>query len=360
MRVIEGRNVNELYAEGLALLIRAGLHEKSRAGDVIVVSSPVMSVYLNPCERVLFDAERDANPFFHLMEGLWMLAGRDDSAFLDHYVKDFGERFAEKEDKRIHGAYGYRWRNHSAFGFDQLQVVIDKLKLNHGDRQAVIQMWDCRGDWYGGGPGSSGPDYAGFDDLRGDYKDRPCNTHLYLRVRSMSKINDVTPSVHKLDLTICCRSNDIVWGAYGANAVHMSMLQEYLAGMIGVQVGTMYQLSNNYHGYVSQFDKTGHVASWSDPYDNGEVFAVPMAKDWSAWDQDLRAFMRWHELQWKHPINTPPFFVNDWFLSTACHVAEANRLWKRNERVHAMSHAMDIAAPDWRRACVEWIERRVK
>jgi thymidylate synthase len=53
-----------------------------------------------------------------------------------------------------------------------------------------------------------------------------------------------------LDLTVLCRSNDVVWGAYGANAVHFSVLQEYLAGRIGVDVGVMYQFSNNYHGYV--------------------------------------------------------------------------------------------------------------
>jgi hypothetical protein len=47
----------------------------SRAGDVLVAPHPVMSVTSIPTERVLFDPARDANPFFHLFESLWMLAG---------------------------------------------------------------------------------------------------------------------------------------------------------------------------------------------------------------------------------------------------------------------------------------------
>ena len=33
----------------------------------------------------------------------------------------------------------------------------------------------------------------------------------------------------KLCMTVCNRSNDMLWGAYGANVVHMSMLQEFVA-----------------------------------------------------------------------------------------------------------------------------------
>ena len=31
-----------------------------------------------PTKELLFDPDRDANPFFHFMEGLWMLAGFND------------------------------------------------------------------------------------------------------------------------------------------------------------------------------------------------------------------------------------------------------------------------------------------
>jgi hypothetical protein len=76
LTTINGKNVNELWARGLHTLKTFGIESDSRAGRVLVMQTPVTSVYRNPCERVLMDPLRDANPFFHLMESLWMLAGR--------------------------------------------------------------------------------------------------------------------------------------------------------------------------------------------------------------------------------------------------------------------------------------------
>ena len=218
MRTIHARNVNDAWTQAVQMMLEEGRCEDSRAGPVLVMPCPVMTVYAKPCERVLFDRVRDANPFFHLFEAMWMLAGRNDAEFLNLFVKDFGARFAQSNGT-IHGAYGFRWREH--FGFDQLDFIVKQLKENPGNRQAVLQMWDTG--------------YA-MDLVVKDWKDRPCNTHVYFRIRDLH-----------LDMTICCRSNDILWGAYGANAVHFSFLQEYMAGRIGCAVGLMYQFSNNWH-----------------------------------------------------------------------------------------------------------------
>ena len=50
-------------------------------------------------------------------------------------------------------------------------------------------------------------------------------------------------------MTVCNRSNDMLWGAYGANAVHMSMLQEYLASRLEIAVGEYTQISDSFHVY---------------------------------------------------------------------------------------------------------------
>ena len=57
---------------------------------------------------------------------------------------------------------------------------------------------------------------------RNESKDLPCNTHVYFSIREGF-----------LDMTVCNRSNDLIWGCCGANAVHMSFLQEYVATMWG-------------------------------------------------------------------------------------------------------------------------------
>src|SRR6478609_1680793 len=139
MYVINARNVNLAWKLGLEAAVLQGEREPSRNGDVIVFPTPVTTIYQRPTERVLFDERRDANPFFHLFESLWMLAGRNDSAFLDRFVKDFGYRYAE-EGGELWGAYGNRWRNH--WGEDQLETIVQRLKRDPRDRRIVLQMWD--------------------------------------------------------------------------------------------------------------------------------------------------------------------------------------------------------------------------
>lgn len=376
MRVMKVRNVNEALVEGLGLLASRGQREASRAGDVVSLQEPLTTVTLQPTERVLFSPTRDANPFFHLFESLWMLSGRQDSASLNCYVKDFGDRFADKGDV-IHDAYGHRWRH--ALGFDQLNVIVDRLRSNPQDRQCVLQMWDGMPEFEEGShefPGSRDRSlYHGSDDLCGDWKTRPCNTHCYFRVRGdrgmvdhgNGDVRDYDDRV--LDMTVCCRSNDAVWGAHGANTVHFSVLLEYLAGQIGVRVGRMYQVSNNYHGYVDILDKMGEPSMHDghDYYADGSVYPMAMGTDWSAWDNDLRKFMAWHDWLWSQDseftdisVSVHNTMTNSWFHKVAVPMTQSQWLRKHGRKEEALEKAGLVAATDWRTAAVEWLQRREK
>ena len=210
--MITARNVQNALYLGLELFRQAGEIRDSRNGQVIVVPGPVTTHYTRPRERVLFWPQRDANPFFHFFESLWMLAGRNDVAF----VSQFAKQMAEYSDDGIflHGAYGYRWQyhyrryGHSEEYFNQLQILIRRLKEDPNDRRCVLSMWDPNADL----------------DIQS--KDIPCNTHVYF---SRNFYN-------QLDMTICCRSNDMIWGGYKTNAVHFSILQEFMAATIGCDV----------------------------------------------------------------------------------------------------------------------------
>lgn len=363
MITIRGRNVNHLFVAGLHELASGGRRASSRAGDVCVMACPVMSVYERPTERVLFDEKRDANPFFHLMEGLWMLSGSNDPAFLDHYIHDFGSRFAD--GGVIHGAYGHRWR--TALGFDQLDQIVRMLTDDPGSRQAVLQMWDASeisDAWQGGIDGGR---ISGSEDLTGSWKDRPCNTHCYFRVREPTLAEQQERNGEKklLDMTILCRSNDVIWGAYGANAVHFSMLMEYVAGRLGCGIGTMFQFSNNYHGYVDALDKIGDPSELrvSTLYDTDAVSAMPMGDRWDEWDNDLYKFMAWHESIWNSPSDCQELiprggFRNSWFDHVACPVAMSNWLRKQGRMQEALAIADKIEAHDWHQACRSWLLRR--
>lgn len=327
MHVQKVRNVCQALSETLKYLNTHAEFEDSRNGRVLVSPQPVCTVTYRPYERVLFSAHRDANPFFHLFEALWMLAGRRDGTFLDAYIADFSKLYAE-DDGDVHGAYGFRWRHH--FGFDQLDAVVRKLIEQPHDRQCVLQMWDCHEDR--------------GNDLKGTWRDRPCNDVIFLRN------NDGA-----LDLTVCCRSNDMLWGAHGSNAVHFSVLQEYLAARIDLGIGHMYQISNNAHVYLDQYNKMISRASpeqmCDDRYTNQDVVARPMFDHADSIDMDLHKFLS--------ADNDHVDFNNEWFLLTATPMKMAHRHVKKKDYAAALNFSNGIESPDWKAACNEWILRRI-
>jgi hypothetical protein len=226
MHVLNVRDVNEALPLALAYLRDCGTLETTRNGPAMVAPGPVTTVYRDPRRRVLFDPVRDANPFFHLFESLWILAGRQDVRFLSW----FNSRIHGYSDNGVtfHAPYGHRLRER--YGLDQVALACRMLRDDPACRRAVLQIWDAT------------------VDLDTDSKDLPCNDMVMLRV--YSTMATMHPSGKVLDITVCNRSNDAVWGAYGANAVQFSMLQEYMAALIGVGVGKYMQVSNNLHVYT--------------------------------------------------------------------------------------------------------------
>ena len=326
MHIIRVRNVNAALPAGLKLLAERGREQDSRVGRVRSLPEPCTTVYERPEERVLFWPARDANPFFHLFEALWMLGGRNDLAF----PKRFNKRFDAYSDDgvTVHGAYGHRWRSH--FGLDQVEGVVNLLGREPTSRRAVIAMWDPAAD------------------LGRVSRDLPCNTTLYPRVREGC-----------LDLTVLCRSNDIIWGAYGANAVHMSMLQEYLAGRLGVEVGCLYQVSNDYHAYLDVFEPLRRALEeepgshlWHDAYELGTAYPFKLlqnGEDWRDWHQDLSLFL---DSPHAYGFNTA------FFRQVVMPLFAAWRGHEVRDYTAALANAERCAATDWRLAATGWLERR--
>jgi thymidylate synthase len=314
--VIDANNVNDAYEKAVYRMQDYGVREDSRNGPVIVSTAPVTTIYNRPTERVLFNTARRANPFFHFFECLWMMRGTDDAKWLDQFVGDFSSRYAE-ENGKMFGAYGYRWRNH--FGYDQIAEVCSRLARDNKDRRVVIQMWDATCDLESSKHTKSGS----------PAKDVPCNTQLYPRIVD-----------GRLDITVMCRSNDVVWGCYGANAVHFSFLQEYMAARIGVPVGRYYQISNNWHLYEAVESKFQS--------DNLEDYpgTYPIVQNWQTWDLDLSKFF-------VDPMGAS--YSNSFFLEVALPMWEAHRYHRQKRGDEAARWAKLIRAADWRKAVLQYI-----
>lgn len=367
------RNVNDAFSG----LVRA-VHENkvptrrspSRYGDVIQFNGPVTVKYEHPCERVLFNAARDCNPFFHLYESLWMLAGRRDVAPLAWYNSKMAE-FSD-DGKMFHGAYGYRWRQW--FGYDQLESIVQELKNTPTSRRVVLQMWDPTVE-----PPHAGTEWSDPYKAVNGGKDVPCNTQAYFAIREAvtsvepDGFSDQGTAVYTkfLDTTVCNRSNDMIWGMLGANVVHFSFLQEYLAARIGVEVGNYYQFTNNLHVYTERWTPEKWLADTTpdlydpknQPRDIRGMFinlaTTPLVANPDRFDTECTTFVNHgysDELD-KLSMETH-LWTNPFFPSVAIPMAKAFAAHKRREYGVAEGYLAAVLADDWQWAGLDWIERR--
>lgn len=327
MRVLSGRNVNSIWPQALSLIKTEGVRRGSRNGPVLEMGCPVSTVYECPQERVLFDDLRDANPFFHLFEALWIIAGRDDVAFPSQFCNQL--KAYSDNGATFHGAYGYRLRNH---GGDQVRRVIELLRGDPESRRAVLQLWSAPAD------------------LGKESKDLPCNTMLYLKVRDGA-----------LHLTVCNRSNDIVWGLYGANAVQFSMLQEYLAAQLGVAIGPLTTISDSFHLYEANalwavIKGRKVFEALADPYESRHVCPYPLVDVPVRFDEELQRWMNdpLDELGEMFPKRGGA--RNSFFWAVATPMYKAWQAHKRDKT--GAAHLLECKATDWRHAGLKWLARR--
>lgn len=296
MHTLYVEDVNEALPRALAYLRDCGEYAHSRNGPVRVAPCPVATTYRNPRRRVLFDPLRDANPFFHMFESLWILVGRSDVRSLAWFNKRMGDY--SDNGMTFHAPYGFRLRGN--FGFDQIEVACVMLRKDPDSRRAVMSIWDVD------------------QDLNTESKDIPCNDTIMCRVRRTK--GTVHPSGKVLDITVCNRSNDAIWGAYGANAVQFSFLQEYMAHKIGVGVGEYTQMSNNLHVYT----ENPYWQSWVTMH-HGGVYVRPCE----------------YEHGIAQTVLTSPLFGYDEDEGKTFEQFDAD-LWKFNSLINDSEHLQDF------------------
>lgn len=362
------RNINQAFRE-----LVSGIHSNtipttrrsSRNGDVLMIEEPCVITYTHPRERVLFNSARDANPFFALYESMWMIAGRNDVQSLAYYVKDIGKY--SDDGKTFNGAYGYRWRHAKLYPRhnDQLKRLIDHLKRTPDSRRAVLSMWNVEDD------------LLKIDSSR----DVCCNLSVCFSIRTWyeSEGHDASgePPHRALDMTVFNRSNDMILGMLGANVVHFSILQEYMAAHLGVEVGVYNQVTNNLHCYVSNWEPERWLGDvlpdFYERYPNmrdGEPYNPEWCYSWhkpkllslvsdpATFDRELPEFVELHKgpeeptckIAWQEPF----------FRDVASPMLRAFHVYKRKDYEAALVWAGRIEADDWRIAARSWIERRVK
>lgn len=325
-------NVNDAFC-GLVKGIHSGViptqHSPSRAGYVYRVTEPVCITYQNPKRHVLWNSYRDANPFFHLFEALWMLAGCNDVDSISKYNSNIG-KVASDDGLMFNGAYGYRWRHYfdyDSYKIDQIEELIEHLKRKPDSRRGVLQMWNIE------------------DDLMKieKSKDVCCNTAVYLEIVD-----------GKLNITVTNRSNDLIWGTLGSDYMTFTILQAYLAASIGVEVGVYHQFTNNLHVY----EKNWEPEKWLKAYE-GEPgpFYYPeqfrgLDTSFLGFNQDLGTLVN------ADFSKETPTFYSGFMLNIVEPMMTTFELHKQRNYDAAILNAERIIEQDWRQASTEWIFKR--
>jgi len=323
MRVINVSDCNAALKIGLAYLLNRGVVENSRNGEVLVAPEPVTTVYSKPNRRVLNSPIRNANPFFHVMESLWMLAGRQDVAWPAKFVKNMVNY--SDDGVTLSGAYGNRWRQH--FGVDQLAWVVDTLCKDPTTRRCVVSMWDVSKD-------------TEASDREG--KDIPCNTHVYFSVHA-----------NLLRMTVCCRSNDVLWGAYGSNYVHFTFLMEYIANQLGIGLGQYSQISNNYHVYLRQYPREVLRDIVAEPFVRypDKVQCPLISSSVTDWHRDLENFLDFGASEQQ--------YTDRFFPDVAKPMYDAWTFQNKGMHLASLFQCAVIKDDGWRRVCTEWVLRKM-
>jgi thymidylate synthase len=323
----EFNNVNDAFYSIVDALLHNPkvIREDSRNGKVARFSTPLTVGYRYPKNLVLFDPDRDANPFFHFFEAMWMLSGSEKVGPLLYFIKDF-DKYSD-DGEILNGAYGHRWRK--SFGYDQIDYVMQELENHPNTRRAYMGIWDPTGD-------------LPYAIVNG--KDVPCNVGIKFDLDEQKRVN----------MYVFNRSNDIILGMLGANYVHMSLLLWYVCACLRRPMGKYYQISTNAHVYLDH--PTWKPVSY---LNNSHSYKIPCLShlydiytttfEKATFQREVVAFVNG---EWRAKYRSR--------ILSEIGVPMMRAFQKHKEREYALAETEceNIKAGDWRFVCLQWIRKR--
>lgn len=306
----EYSGINSFMIGMSKILLDEGIERKTRGQIAWELPEPIIVKITNPKSRLITVPCRGWNVFLSYAESLWLASGRNDLQFIQHYLKNM-QNFSD-DGQYIRAGYGPRFRSfdgnlsdyeksiHHSVSYnkekciDQFSYIVESFQRDPWTRQGVITIGDPLKDCF---------NHSGSIKQTRDY---PCTRLLQF----MRKANTT-----KLDLTVYMRSNDFFWGATGVNIFNYTFIQEYMAAILGLEVGTYYHMINNLHYYIDSKEKLEKLASIVTVEDNSfEYEKLPISL--SDFDKQVYELALWEEkIRKKKTMELKTFdndFFNDW------------------------------------------------
>ena len=212
MSELIGKTMSEIWFQLYKILYNNGERVESRIGATHHLTDFTFCLE-DPTQSVVYSTIRKTSFKYLSAELLWYFSGSNKVDFIGKHAKMWNT--LSDDGVTVNSAYGYRI--FKMFGFDQLQYVIDKLKANAHDRQAVIHIKDA----------SNKPT-----------KDTPCTCLLQFTVFN-----------GKLNCHTYMRSNDI-WFGTPYDVVFFTILQQIVSIETGIPLGKYYHTVGDIHLYT--------------------------------------------------------------------------------------------------------------
>jgi len=242
--------VEETTPTAYAKIIERLRHRKergSRAGEIKEdIGTTVVSD--DPQERYV-DRDGSWNLAFQLQEHWAYWAGANPG-----HVQRYNTQMEEwMVDGELPGsAYGDRLRN--TVGHDQIQRAISQLEDNPETRRAMMMVHQPGVENYDGG-------------------DVACTAYLHPFIRD-----------GQLNMVATLRSQDMYWG-YTYDAANNQFIQEAMAQVLGVDVGSYQHVMDSCH-YYTDFEDDVDASAWTAEPMSGVKLSLP---DWRSWSEEFDA-----------------------------------------------------------------------
>ena len=183
-------------------------------------------------------------------ELLWMLRGSNSVEEIGHYNRQWF-KFSD-DGKTLNGAYGQR-----IFEWDGMfdiweESYIDEERNPHTNFQCdhiIINQFEKAFEQLKNDPDTRQASIVLFNPVQ-DYrntKDKPCTNLIRFMIRN-----------GKLNMTVFMRSNDVILGSV-YDIYNFTMMQEIMAGKLGIEVGKYTHIADSFHIYEMHFDMANQI-----------------------------------------------------------------------------------------------------
>ena len=265
MKTFDFNSFEEAYPQLLKTLMDEGA-EVSPRGMLTKEIAPVGITINNPKKRVISHKDRKNNYGFMVAELLWMLRKSNDVEEIGHYNRQWF-KFSD-DGKTLNGAYGQR-----IFDWDGMFDIWQETQYNEQGNPSttfecehiVINQFEKAYEQLKADPDTRQATIVLFNPVQ-DYretKDKPCTNLIRFMIRN-----------GKLNMTVFMRSNDIILG-FPYDIYNFTMMQEIMAGKLGIEVGKYTHIADSLHIYEMHFEMANQIINSenSNLYDDKYVLA---------------------------------------------------------------------------------------